>query len=280
MNKFFTKKTIAVIALAVVIVLISIITLSTGNSGSDSLSKTENGLLKPVKTLVTAFVRSVEKVYGYMFRYDKIVAENEELKAKIADLEQKYTDSSALAEENERLNQLLKFSTKHADFTYESATIISWTGSNWSSTFTIGKGSSSGIEVNDSVINEYGYIVGQISAVSDTTATVMTILDTSSSIGALVYTSSEAAVAAGDLKLMKKNMVKLSYLADGASLATGDTIITSGKGGRFPQGLVIGYIEDIYKTASGLAEYASIKPAVDFESLTHIYVITDFQVTE
>ena len=280
MKKFFTKKNIAVIAVAAVLVLISIITLSLGKNGSDTVTKIENGITKPVKALVTSFVRSAEKVYGYMFRYDQLVDENERLKEKIAEMEQKYRDSSALAEENERLNELFKFSTKHTDYVYEPATIISWTGSNWASTFTIGKGSTSGIELGDSVINEYGYIVGQITELGDTTATVTTILDTSSSVGVLLYSSSEAAVANGDLKLMRQNMVKLAYLPDNASVATGDTVITSGKGGKFPQGLVMGYVEDVYNTVSGLASYASIRPATDFETLSHVYVITDFQMAD
>lgn len=278
MKKFFTKKSIAVIAVAAVIALISVITLVSGGTGSDAITKSENAVMRPIKTLATSFLQSLEKVYGYMYKYDKVTAENEKLKAEIADLEQKYRDYTAISEENERLNQLLKFSSKHSDYTYEPATIISWTASNWSSTFTIGKGENSGIRLGDSVVTEYGYIVGQVTEVGSTTATVTTILDTSSSIGALVYSSSESAVAQGDLKLLREGCLKLSYLPDNASVATGDTIITSGKGGKFPQGLVIGYVEDVYKTSAGLADYASVAPAADVSTLTHVYIITDFEI--
>lgn len=279
MKSLFSKrKGMAVIAVAVAIALISIITMSLSSGNSDVISGTESVMMKPVRSLMTALVQSLEKIYGYMYKYDLIVEENKQLKAEIAELEEEYRDYAAISDENEQLRNLLGLSSRHSDFKYESATIISWTASNWSSTFTLGKGSSSGIELYDCVVTDNGYLVGQVTELGSTTATVTTILDTSSDIGALVYSSSEVAVIEGDYKLLQEGMVKLSYLADTAAVATGDTIVTSGMGGMFPQGLVIGYVENVYSTASGLAGYAAIKPAADIDGLTHVFVVTDFEV--
>ena len=121
--------------------------------------------------------------------------------------------------------------------------------------------------------------MGQVTELGPTTATITTILDTSSSVGALIYTSSEVAVIEGDYKLYQEGKVKLSYLPDDASVATGDTIITSGKGGKFPQGLVVGYVSNVYKSGNGSATYASVETAAPIENLTHVYIITSFEET-
>ena len=276
MKNFFKKSGILIICLAAVIALVTIVTLTLSPGNSDAVTGAGNVIMKPVKNMMTSFVQSLEKIYGYMFKYDKIVEENEQLKAQIAKLEEEYRDYTAISEENERLNKLLGFSSKNSGYEYESATIISWTASNWSSTFTIGKGSNSGIELYDCVITENGYLVGQVTELGPSTATVTTILDTSSSIGALIYASSEVAVIEGDYKLFQEGKVKLSYLPDNAAVATGDTVITSGKGGQYPQGLVIGYVSDIYKAGGGLSDYASVTTAASIDNLTNVFIITEF----
>lgn len=276
MKNIFKKRGIAIAVVAVIIALVSVITLTVNPGNSDFLSSVQNTAMRPVKNMMTSLIQSLEKIYGYMYKYDQIVEENEQLKDKVAQLEEEYRDYTAISNENEELKQLLGLTDKHSDFKLAQASIISWTASNWSSTFTISKGTNAGIELNDCVITENGYIIGQVTEIGKTTATITTLIDTSSSIGALVYASGEAAVAEGDYKLFQDGLLKLAYLPDGAQIATGDTIITSGKGGYIPQGLVIGYIEDIYSSGSGLADYASIKPAADIDSLTTVYIITDF----
>ena len=64
------------------------------------------------------------------------------------------------------------------------------------------------------------------------------------------------------------------------NIISGNTIITSGKGGIYPQGLVIGYVDDVVIDPSGLNVYATVDPAAEIQDLTHIFVITDFSVSE
>lgn len=266
--------------IALLIALIAFITLSLRPGSSDFLSGIGNAVSKPIKSLMSSVVSSLEHAYGYMYKYDQLEAENEELKAQIADLEQDHREYEEIYEENDRLRNLLSLSERHSDFTFETATIISWTSSSWESTCTINKGSSSGLQVGDSIITENGFLVGQITSLDKTTATVTTILDTSSSVGALLSSTSEAAIAQGDFSLMTEKLLKLSYLPEDTEIVSGDTIVSSGRGGTFPQGLVIGYIRGKEVSASGLDDYAIIEPAVDFNSVSHVYAITDFDVNE
>ena len=65
-----------------------------------------------------------------------------------------------------------------------------------------------------------------------------------------------------------------------ADIVSGDTIVSSGKGGTFPQGLIIGNVVDIKVSDSGLDDYAVVEPAVEFDNVSHIFVITEFDVIE
>jgi len=280
LRNFINKKGFWVIAAAVAIALIAAVSVALGSSGSDLANTVTNTLMKPVKTVMSSFVDSLEDYYNYMYKYDELEAENERLKAQVAELEEEYREYTDISEENARLRSLLELSERHSNYRYETATIISWTASNHASSFTINKGTSSGLELYQGVITETGYLVGQITQIDSSSATVTTILDSTSSVGALVNESNEVAIVNGDFALFQEGQMKLSYLQHDTNVISGNTIITSGKGGIYPQGLVIGYVDDVVVDPSGLDVYATVEPAAEIQDLTHIFVITDFSVSE
>ena len=164
--------------------------------------------------------------------------------------------------------------------TLEPAKVISWTSSNWSNSFNISKGTSSDIAVGDSVITEYGVLVGQVVEVGTGWATVRTVIDINTNIGAFVSENGSAGMMVGDFALMQEGSAKMTYLADGAQIFTGDTVMTSGAGGAFPQGLVIGTISSVQTEAGGQVEYGIIKPGCDLNALVQVYVVKEFEVVE
>jgi rod shape-determining protein MreC len=79
---------------------------------------------------------------------------------------------------------------------------------------------------------------------------------------------------------MQEGKLKLSYLPDGAQLVAGDEVLTSGRGGVYPSGLVVGQVEGVFTEASGKTRYAVIQPAVELGSLIEVFVIKDFDIVE
>jgi rod shape-determining protein MreC len=75
---------------------------------------------------------------------------------------------------------------------------------------------------------------------------------------------------------MGDGKMKLGYFDSSAGIASGDTVVTSGKGGVFPQGLLLGYVESIYSESGELNMYGVLTPAADLSDLLYVYVITDF----
>ena len=79
---------------------------------------------------------------------------------------------------------------------------------------------------------------------------------------------------------MGAGRLKLSYLSGDAELLTGDQIVTSGLGGYYPSGLVIGAVESVQTDDDGLARYAVLVPMTDFDALTEVFVITDYDIVD
>ena len=234
----------------------------------------------PVQRTVSSVAGWLQGIYGRIYDYDQLQAENERLREELTQAQEKVRDGEAALEENDRLRKLLDFKEKHSDMTLEPAKIISWTSSNWSSSFTISKGSGNDIEVGDSVITEYGVLVGQVIEVGSVWATVRTVVDISTNIGAFIAESGSSGMIVGDFAMMQDGFVKLSYLTDGAQVFSGDTVLTSGAGGAFPSGLVVGTIESVQAEAGGQIEYGMVKPGCDLSALVQVFVVKDFEVVE
>jgi rod shape-determining protein MreC len=278
-KKYFPR---VCVAMLVVVLLVSLTAaLRKGRAGL--VANATGGLSSPVSRAAQSAIEWMEGIYGYIYQYDQLLAENNALRAQVAELQQEAINASEYEEENQRLRELLGFVEKHKDFTMESAKITAWSSSNWSSSVTISKGednSTNPIEVGDCVITEYGALVGQIIEVGDTGCTVRTVIDSAIDVGALVGEAESVGMCVGDFALMQEGYLKLTYLSESAQLVEGEPVLTSGKGTYIPQGLIIGYIHSVLSEASGQTLYGVVEPACDLGNLTQVFVITDFEIQE
>ena len=125
-----------------------------------------------------------------------------------------------------------------------------------------------------------GALVGVVYDVEANSSTVTSILDTKFSCGAYVQRNGDRAVATGDFSLMKDGLLKFDFLQDITDVNMGDQILTSGKGGVLPAALVVGTVQQVMTYPTGISRYATIKPAVDMSTLSNVYLITSFEITE
>ena len=280
MKDFFHRNGIWVIVAALLLTAALSLGSALFPNLTSPLSNAIGVIATPFQKATTAFTGWVESLYDYAFRYDELQNRVQELELQIAEMNKEDRQNEDAAAENERLRKLLKLAEKHEDFTYESARVTGASSTTWESTITLSKGSSSGIEKNDTVITETGYLVGVVADLGANWCTVITVLDPDLSMGALVYHSGDNAILNGDLTLMVDGKCRLSYLDSESKLIAGDEVLTSGKGGVYPAGLVAGYVSEIKTTASGAEKYAVVKPAVDLTNLVEVFVIKDFQITD
>ncbi len=279
--KEYLKKNGIRLGLIVLAVVLIIGLASIARGGKIGFAHNVTGIVEgPVKKVLSSTVNWFDTIYGYLFEYDQLQAENESLRSQLADAQESARKGIAATEENARLRKLLELKEEHMDYVLESTKVVLWSSSNWSSSFTISKGESSGIEVGDPVITEYGVLVGQVTEVGTTWATVSTLLDVDMSVGAFVGETQASGMVVGEYSFMKKKLAKLSYLAEGAQIFVGDDVVTSGSGGAFPEGLVIGTLTAVKTESGGQLEYGIIEPTVKYDSLVQVFVIKDFEYVE
>lgn len=269
-----------VIAIVVVALIVGLASRARENGQAGLLPEAVHTLEGPVQSAVGSVVDWFQGLYGYIYQYDKLVAENESLRRQLAEAQQQVRDSAEAAEENIRLRSLLGYLEKNTSFQTESALITAWDASNWVSAFTISKGSDQGIELGDCVITESGMLVGQISELGTNWATVRTVIDVNMDAGVLVGDSAIAAMVVGDYALMQDGLCKLSYFTEDVTLFTGDSVVTSGRGGAFPSGIVVGTVIELRSEAGGQSYYAVVDPSVDLSMLSQVFIIKDFEVIE
>lgn len=279
MQKLFSRKLKGVLIVAVVLALLVAIA-AVVMTGTDAASSAAGSALSPLRTALASLTNRIEQLYDYTQKYDLIVAENDSLKKRISEMEEQIQDTEQLERENERLRELLNLAEAHEDFTFTPAYISAWDGSNWSSSFTINKGTNQGIEEGMCAVTEYGQLVGLVTEVGYSWATVTTILDSASEIGASVASSGYTGVVQGVYQLDGEGELRMNYISSDAVLTNGDQVITTGSGDSYPKGLILGYISDVGVDETGVAKYAVLDTAADFSALEQVYIITEFDVEE
>ncbi|MBR4744732.1 MAG: rod shape-determining protein MreC [Oscillospiraceae bacterium] len=280
MKKIFSRKALIVIVIALIVALAAVISMvGTGKPGF--VTSAVETVLKPVKSASAAVAGTCEKLYGYMHDYDRLVEENAALRARLAGADREARDYDALEEENIRLRELLGLSKKSEDYEYESASIIAWSASSRDSTFTINTGSSnSDVSPGDPVITSSGSVVGLVRTVSASSSVCVSLIDTTFAVSVDLDNVTGSCSAVGDYALMRQGKLLVEYISDSNRVFTGDSVITSGKGGLFPPDLLIGYVDTVTATSDGQNDVAVVTPAVSLDDLLYVYVITDFSTTE
>ena len=260
-------------ALAIVLVLTAVGRLT----GRENIfTRSFQSAAAPVEKLFSSGAGKLEEMRAALQDYEALKAENEALKARIADMEEEVRQSQGANAENDRLRRLLELKRSHTDYVLLDASIISWGSSNWSSTFDLDKGSFSGVEVGDCVITENGFVVGVVTETGLYSCSVRTLIDPRAAMGATVHSTGLTAVAEGDFSLMAGGQLKLTYVFENSVLELGDTVLTSGAGGVYPAGLVIGKITGVAAEEGGYGQFGVVTPAAELTGLSQVFLILDY----
>ena len=279
MKDFFERHGLRILAVtAAIAVVLSV--LSYFASTSSVLRNALGIATAPLRAAGSSVQTWFEDKQRYYADYTALLEENEALRQEVAELRQGERQAQLDREENALLRELMKLREQRRDFVFESAKILEHSDTNWTSTLTLDRGTNCGIAVNDCVVSAEGYLVGVVSEVGMNWSTVLTVIDTDTELGARIFRTSEVAVAEGDFTLMGEKRLKLSYLPPAASLLAGDYIVTSGLGGYYPSGLVIGTVSSVKTDDDGLAQHAVITPMVNLDALTEVFVIKDFDIVD
>jgi len=263
-------------ATAVVAVALAVMSFFSNNSAP--LNNIVGIIASPFRSAYTSVATWFNDKQNYYQDTTALEAENAELRQKVAQMEETVRQAEADRAENRRLRELLELREQRQDFVFEAAFITERSVTNWTSSLTVNKGTDHGVEANDCVIDETGALVGVVSEAGANWATILTLVDTDTSMGARVFRTKDLGLAQGSFSLMGRSRLRLDYLPAGCELLGGDLVETSGLGGFYPSGLVIGSVEEVLVDDSGSASYAVLVPAAKLEELTEVFIIKEFDI--
>ena len=271
-NLFSTRVKIILVIAALLTAALAILSGITNTTIPDLLVQ---GFMAPFRAAGTALTTTAEKYYGYMFRYEALAAENEVLEARIAEMEDVARQADSVSRENERLRQLLDLKATHEDYKLVDAYIIGWSSTDWENTYTINRGTASGIQENMCAITANGEVVGLVTEVGLNWAEVTTILDSTLEISGTIATSGYNGMVSGGYVDGHETLLQMNYLPSSAIIRNHDQVVTSGST-VYPRGLIMGYVVDAGFEETGVAKYALLDPAADINSLEQVFIITEY----
>ena len=273
MRHLFTTRVRVILIVAVLLTAgLAVLSNATGQSIPSLLVQ---GALAPFRAGANALTNQAEQFYSYMFRYEALAAENEALKAQIAEMADEARQADSYQRENERLREALDLTTSREDFALVDAYIISWSSNDWTNTFTINRGTDSGIDAGMCAITANGEVVGLVTEAGPNYATVKTVLDSSLEISATIASSGYNGMVVGGYEDGRKDLLRMDYLPSSAVIRNNDQVVTSGST-IYPRNLILGYVIDAGFDDTGVAKFAVLEPAADIGSLEQVFIITAY----
>lgn len=275
MKGFFESKKFKILVCVVVLVA-GIMTYAAAN-GRLSAAPQEilSVVMVPFQRLGAMLENGVTGISKKLSDIDKVTDENDSLKREIAELRSQMADYDTIKAENDMFRETLRISEENVSYTQISASVIGRDTLDKFYSFTIDKGSSSGIEVEDVVYCADG-LVGKVIETAPNYSKVVTILDPRVNIGCSVSRTRDIGTATGDAALAAEGKLVLNYLPKESLVAQNDLVVTTGYGGVFPKGLIVGTVEDVLPETSGKSNYAVVQPTADVKTITMVFIITDY----
>lgn len=232
-------------------------------------------IFSPVQKL-SGFVAEKVDWFADSFRGSgTYLQEIERLQQKIAEYENKIVDYNAMEQKVASYEKMLGVKEKNRDYVLQRANVIGTDSADAFSSLIVDKGSNDDIAVNDPVISG-NYLVGIVSKVNPSYCVVETVLSPALNISALESKTRETAYVTTTVELSGKGVCMLSGLERTTEVTPGGIVITSGIGGTYPKGIIIGTVSEVNESKYDLSNFAVIEPGVNVRETEDVYVITDF----
>ena len=255
------------------------------SSGLSNLSS----IFSPFTLVASNTEKGFSELFNSYIYYEQVKEERDLLREKIKKIKDLQSRYELLKDENAKLRELLDLKPP-AIYTTVNAEVISKNSDNWFRSIIVDKGSADGITpympvmasqlINYVYTDEFGKpvqykkivyaVVGKIIQVTENSSKILPITDKSFQLGVMLDKTHHWGILEGGSGFGKTLLLK--YISPTATLNPNDEIITSGKGGIFPKGILVGYITKDIETTSSF-QSAKVNPIIDFENLEYVSVL-------
>ncbi|MCK0473534.1 rod shape-determining protein MreC [Halalkalibacter sp. APA_J-10(15)] len=274
MSSFFSNKKLIVLLVSIII-LVGLIGYSMRDR--EAVSGPEQVIRDSVAWVQTAFMKPAYMIAGFFENVQdmrQVYEENKLLKARLDEYAQISIERNTLRNENETLKDMLELEESLDDYLIRSAVVIHRNPDRWTEFIGLNKGSEHGIEANMGVIDSTGGLIGKVQQVSEFSSRVQLLSDNDRTNRVSAMISSDQTINGfiegydEDRGLLIMRKIDLE-----AEIEEEEMVTTTGKGGVYPSGLLIGEVVSVEPDEYGLTQNAYIKPTADFYSLDYVYVV-------
>ncbi|HIW84964.1 MAG TPA: rod shape-determining protein MreC [Candidatus Eubacterium faecipullorum] len=276
MKELFKSRRFKVIAGVIALLLAGALICAANGRGETAQSGIIGTIFTPANWLATKISDGITYVFGEATGNAEYLERIDELENQVGSLQDQLADYENLQKQNQLYKDALELKEENPDYTFVEAKAISRDAADIFGSYTINKGTASGIKEGDAVL--YGsYIVGIIDRAYPTYSVVKTILDPDFSVSAYEIVSGEISYVTGRAELAAGGRCILANLDSSTAVTYGSIIATAGISGRIPEGLIIGTVEEIEEDTASVASYAVIEPGVDVNNISECLVLTGYE---
>ena len=230
----------------------------------------------PFQRAAAAVSNGVSSLWEKYTNIDAILEENEKLTTENAELRGQMVDYDKLKAENEAYKALTNIQEQHPEMSYVSSFVIGRDPLDSFYGFTLDQGSLDGVEANDAITSDEGYLLGVVTEVDLTSCKVMTILHPSFNAAGVVSHTRDNGIITGSADYAAEGLCILSNLSRSTLTKANDQVITTGLGGVFPPDVLVGVVQELVPEASGKSTIAVLKPGADPRTVKHVFIITNY----
>lgn len=261
----------------VALFLVGVMIYAASTGGAATIPATiVSAVVTPLQTIASSLSDGVNSFIGIFTDSGRLREENGKLQEEINQLRENQVELDETKRQLELYRQFLELKEQNTDYKFADARVVAVDPSEKYYNFTINAGSLKGVKPGDPVITPAG-LVGVAYDVALDSARVRTILDPTTQVSAYVSRSGDEGTTSGTVTLAREGLLQINYLSREGGAAAGDYVATSGKGGIYPRGLLIGTIQSLTPDSDGLTMTAEIRPFADIKNLSAVFVLTDFE---
>lgn len=228
--------------------------------------------LSPVQRLFGSIYYAIDSRLEVYRDHERVLAENEALRLEVQRLRTSLVKTHEIAAENARLRELQGYSAE-APYELAAARVVARDRQRWRDCIIIDKGTADGVQKNAAVLGPYG-VVGRVTSASLHSSAVMLISDPQSALSGRVQESRALVTVEGGSR--PDGLLRFDCLESGDKVRAGDLMITSGLGGVFPPGLVVGRVHSVEKDFYGISDTGLLTPASNLMSVESVLVVVNY----
>ncbi len=255
------------------VVLLALLLFKLPSPSVNKIKLAIGALFLPLFGLSNSTHAALNKTANSVVPRSDLIRQNEELRKENQELKLRLRQSDEAWRENGQFREMLSWQ-KQVPWKLKLSRVVGRDPANWWRTLQINAGARDGIRLNAPVLTADG-LVGRVSALGDTRAQVLLLGDPNLRVGAVVEgeTRETGVILSNTSKPLENNMVDLGFLSRNSAVKPGQPVVTSGDGGIFPKGILIGHVVDSRPVEYGLSTEARVKLAARLSALEEVWVM-------